>query len=201
MTTKARFLPEPPAPAGDGNTAVDVVVESTLWVNQPAAASMVRRAIATAAAVLRTPAVYFPPAKPPPHGGTGKRGGKRGTEAIGGGEVAVLLADDAAVRVLNRDWRRIDKPTNVLSFPAPPGSAQMPPLLGDIVIAYETTAREAEAEGKPFPHHLAHLAVHGFLHLLGYDHDSEEAAEAMERLEARILQRLSVPDPHAHRGA
>jgi probable rRNA maturation factor len=77
----------------------------------------------------------------------------------------------------------------------------MPPLLGDIVIAYETTAREAEAEGKPFPHHLAHLAVHGFLHLLGYDHDSDETAEAMERLEATILRQLDMADPHAHAGA
>jgi probable rRNA maturation factor len=197
MTTNARLL-DSPAPAGDRNTVVDVVVESTLWAKQPAAATMVRRAIATAAEMLRTTAFPLPPAIPSPHGGRVKRGGKRGTKGTQGGEVTVVLADDAAVRVLNRDWRRIDKPTNVLSFPAPPGSSEMPPLLGDIVIAYETTAREAEAEGKPFPHHLAHLAVHGFLHLLGYDHDSEEAAEAMERLEATILRRLGVPDPHAH---
>src|SRR5262245_22042828 len=66
----------------------------------------------------------------------------------------------------------------------------------DIVIAYETVAREAAAEGRPFAHHVAHLAVHGFLHLLGYDHDSDAEADAMERLEARILARLDVPDPH-----
>jgi len=70
------------------------------------------------------------------------------------------------------------------------------PLLGDIVIAYETTAREARAERKRFAHHLAHLAVHGFLHLAGYDHATERQAEAMEKLEAAILSRLDVPDPY-----
>ena len=126
------------------------------------------------------------------------------------GEVAVVLTDDAAIRVLNRAWRKLDKPTNVLSFPAPQRSAalgMMLPekaggaraLLGDIVIAYETTAREAVADGKPLSHHLAHLAVHGFLHLLGYDHESDAAAQDMERLEARILARLDVPDPYLMR--
>jgi rRNA maturation RNase YbeY len=70
------------------------------------------------------------------------------------------------------------------------------PLLGDIVIAYETTEREARAERKLFAHHLAHLAVHGFLHLAGYDHATERQAEAMEKLEAAILSRLDVPDPY-----
>jgi probable rRNA maturation factor len=68
--------------------------------------------------------------------------------------------------------------------------------MGDIIIAYETTAREAAAEGKPFHHHLAHLAVHGFLHLLGYDHDNDRDALAMERLERSILERLEIPDPY-----
>jgi probable rRNA maturation factor len=131
-------------------------------------------------------------------------------EAVPGatGDVAVVLTDDAAIRVLNRDWRKLDKPTNVLSFPAPQRAtgtvipsmtADAPALLGDIVIAYETTAREAKAEGKPFAHHLAHLAVHGFLHLLGYDHESDAAAQDMERLEAGILARLGVPDPYLMR--
>ena len=80
-----------------------------------------------------------------------------------------------------------------------PAGVELPALLGDIVIAYETTAREAAAEGKPLSHHLAHLAVHGFLHLLGYDHESDEAAQDMERLEARILARLDVPDPYLMR--
>ena len=71
------------------------------------------------------------------------------------------------------------------------------PYLGDIVIAYQTVAREAATEGKPFNHHLAHLAVHGFLHLLGYDHENDRDAQTMERLERRILKRLAIPDPYA----
>ena len=123
-----------------------------------------------------------------------------------------MLTDDAAIRALNRNWRNIDKPTNVLSFPSPPAAggpasagrnhranATMgDPLLGDIVIAYETVAREAAQENKRFSHHLAHLAVHGFLHLLGYDHDLDSAAEEMERLEARILAQIDVPDPYSY---
>jgi probable rRNA maturation factor len=86
----------------------------------------------------------------------------------------------------------------VLSFPAAASSRGEGPVhLGDIVIAYETTAHEAEAEGKPFAHHLAHLGVHGFLHLLGYDHESEPDADTMERLERAILARLGVPDPYS----
>ena len=110
--------------------------------------------------------------------------------------LAVLLTDDASIRRLNAQWRHIDKPTNVLSFPA--GSPQEGPVksLGDIAIAYETTAREAREEGKPFADHLAHLAVHGFLHLLGHDHDTEAAAEEMEQRERVILARLGVPDPY-----
>ena len=113
--------------------------------------------------------------------------------AAGPKELAVMLCDDAAMRELNGRWRGRPEPTNVLSFPAARGSD----TLGDIAIAYETTAREAETEGMPFAAHLAHLAVHGFLHLLGYDHQSDAEAAAMERLEAAILARLSVPDPYA----
>ena len=115
------------------------------------------------------------------------------------GELAIVLTDDAAIRTLNRDWRGKDAPTNVLSFPAAAPSAPRAGdarLLGDIVIAYETTAREAVAEGKPFAHHLAHLAVHGFLHLLGYDHETDAEAEAMEALEIAVLRRLGVPNPY-----
>ena len=111
------------------------------------------------------------------------------------GEVSVLLTDDEAVRDLNRRWRGIDKPTNVLSFPAAPGPGPQT-LLGDIVIAYETLARESEAQGTPFLHHLAHLTVHGFLHLVGYDHETDSQAESMEGLERDILATLAVPDPY-----
>jgi probable rRNA maturation factor len=116
-------------------------------------------------------------------------------------ELAVMLTDDAGIRTLNRNWRSIDKPTNVLSFPAlqPTGvpSDDAPRMLGDIAIAYETTRSEADDEQKPFDHHLSHLAVHGFLHLVGYDHESEAEAEAMENLERDILGTLGIPDPYA----
>ena len=161
---------------------VDVVVEveAAAWAAEPAAETVVRRAIAAAASLARV----APTAR---------------------GEVSVVLTDDAAIRALNREWRDIDKPTNVLSFPARASSGRPAStplvLLGDIVIAYQTTAREAAAEEKPFAHHLAHLAVHGFLHLIGYDHDSDREADAMEQLEATILARLGVPDPYLTRAA
>ena len=113
-------------------------------------------------------------------------------------ELSLLFTDDAHVRVLNCDWRGKDKPTNVLSFPAfetVPG-APLPPMLGDIALAYETVAAEATLEVKRFEHHLTHLIVHGLLHLLGYDHEAAEEAEEMEALERRILARLAIPDPY-----
>ena len=112
------------------------------------------------------------------------------------GVIGVLIKDDAAIRELNRQWRGIDEPTNVLSFPAAATPSIAPRHFGDIAISYETVAREAEAEARPFAHHLAHLAVHGFLHLLGYDHQSDAAAEEMEGLERKILARLDIPDPY-----
>ncbi len=101
-----------------------------------------------------------------------------------------MLTDDAGIRTLNSNWRGIDKPTNVLSFPAlqPEGEwkeGDAPRMLGDIAIAYETMRREADEEQKPFDHHLSHLAVHGFLHLIGYDHENDGDAEEMEALETR----------------
>ena len=201
---------------------VDVVVESPLWKARRSAKAVVRRAVAQAASMVSTT----------------------------GGELAIVLTDDSAIRALNRTWLRKDEPTNVLSFPAKqptkkphaakvrahsasedareragntrpePGSSARAALaskasgqrgdpivrtlgttglLGDIVIAYETTEREARTEHKPFAHHLAHLAVHGFLHLAGYDHEADDEAEAMERFEAVILARLDVPDPYVAR--
>jgi probable rRNA maturation factor len=118
--------------------------------------------------------------------------------ALSRAEVSIVLADDAAVRGLNRTWRHRDEPTNVLSFPAHPGTDNRagPRFLGDIVLAYQTLAREASARHKTFAQHLAHLAVHGFLHLVGYDHETDAEATAMESLETMILARLDVPDPH-----
>jgi probable rRNA maturation factor len=120
------------------------------------------------------------------------------TPAARPSELSIVLADDALLRALNATWRGIDKPTNVLAFAAesdetPPGA---PHLLGDVVIAFETVAREAEAQGKPLAHHLRHLIVHGVLHLLGWDHEDAAEAERMEALEVAILQHFDVPDPY-----
>jgi len=119
------------------------------------------------------------------------------------GELAIALSDDASVRLLNRDWRGQDKPTNVLSFPqspplpSPGAGAEGPPrLLGDLVLAFETVEREAVEQGKTLPDHLRHLIVHGVLHLVGHDHEEEVEAERMERLEAAVLARLGVADPY-----
>jgi probable rRNA maturation factor len=113
-------------------------------------------------------------------------------------ELGVTFTDDAAIRGLNAQWRDKDKPTNVLSFPAFPNQAKtIPPMLGDIVLARETIEREAALDGKPFDHHLTHLVAHGLLHLLGFDHETEEEAEEMEAAERRILASLAIPDPYA----
>lgn len=112
-------------------------------------------------------------------------------------EVTVMLTDDKSIRTLNRQWRGKDKPTNVLSFPAPeqPG-LEGPRHLGDIALAYETLVREAEEESKPLADHFAHLVVHGVLHLLGYDHETDEEADVMEALEVKALAGLGIADPY-----
>ena len=108
--------------------------------------------------------------------------------------VVVLLTSDVAVRALNAQFRGQDKPTNVLSFPAPETVER---FLGDIALAFETCAREAAGQGKPLASHLQHLVAHGVLHLLGYDHQDDAEAAEMEGLERRILAGLGVPDPYA----
>ncbi|WP_375407674.1 rRNA maturation RNase YbeY [uncultured Methylobacterium sp.] len=115
-------------------------------------------------------------------------------------EISILLTTDAVVQDLNKTWRRQDKPTNVLSFPAPPqpGHAEGPVPLGDVVLAYDTMLRESAEQSKPLAHHLAHLLVHGTLHLLGQDHETGDSeAEAMEALEVVALRGLGIPDPYA----
>jgi probable rRNA maturation factor len=109
-------------------------------------------------------------------------------------EISVLFGDDGFIRGLNRKWRGIDRPANVLSFPAG-GDAASAPLLGDIVIAFETTSKEASEAGRPLRDHVAHLLVHGFLHLIGHDHIGAAEAETMEKLEGAILARLGIADP------
>ncbi len=151
---------------------VEVLIGSPQWRRQRKAASLVRQAIRTAALIA---------------------GGSRSTRRV---ELAILLTDDSAIRALNHDWRRRNAATNVLSFPAKALRGQPSRHLGDIVIAYETVAREAATEHKSFAHHLVHLAVHGYLHLLGHDHATDREADKMERLEIDILARLGVPDPY-----
>lgn len=143
----------------------DIVVESELWAAEPRAEATVAAAISAAAA-----------------------------HSTRGGEVSILLADDSAVRDINRQFRGLDKPTNVLSFPAADTPATQGHI-GDIVIAYETLRKECEAEDRQFVHHLAHLTVHGFLHLIGYDHETDAEADEMEALESRIMISMNMPDP------
>jgi len=157
---------------------LEVLVVAGCWESEPSAGSVIHRAIATAAEFVAVD--------------------------VADTELAVMLTDDAGIRTLNRNWRGIDKPTNVLSFPAlqPSGArgpADPPRMLGDIAIGYETTRKEAGEEQKPFDHHLSHLAIHGFLHLIGYDHEKDEQAETMEELEREILSQLGIPDPYAER--
>jgi len=148
---------------------IDVQFQSSFWDAQPLAEETVRNSVLAAAAALSTV----------------------------GGEVSIVLTDDSAIRSLNRDWRGIDKPTNVLSFPASgPATGGGTHLLGDIVIAFETLERECADDNRDFLHHLAHLAVHGFLHLNGYDHETDAQAEEMEELESRIMACLNIPDPY-----
>ncbi|PWE18326.1 rRNA maturation RNase YbeY [Marinicauda salina] len=108
------------------------------------------------------------------------------------GAAAVLFTDDETVHALNKRYRGRDKPTNVLSFPAPEAEAYP----GDIALAWETCAAEAATAGLALIDHAAHLAVHGFLHLNGYDHEAEEEAAAMEALEIRALAELGIADPY-----
>jgi probable rRNA maturation factor len=152
----------------------DLTVEAGDWPDEAALTALVEQAVAAAFAELA-------PARP------------------GESELGVVFTDDARIRELNAGWRGKDKATNVLSFPAFPETktGPLPPLLGDIVLAAETVASEAVLESKPVENHISHLVVHGMLHLLGYDHETDAEAEEMEALERRILARLAIPDPYA----
>ena len=164
-TSKARAN-KPRTGRTRASVKIDIRVESDLWKRKPDIKTVARRAIVKAAIMAALPKC----------------------------ELSVLLTDDPTIRTINADWRGVNAPTNVLSFPAPGGGDR--PFIGDIVLAYETIAAEARAERKPFAHHFAHLAVHGFLHLLGYDHIRKKDAEIMEEAERGILRLLRIPDPY-----
>jgi probable rRNA maturation factor len=123
-----------------------------------------------------------------------------GAALVEGCEISVTFCDDAQIRELNAEWRGKNKATNVLSFPTP-GPLSSRPLLGDIVIAFETVAREAAEQEKTLSEHTAHMVIHGFLHLIGYDHETAAEADAMEALERRIASRLGLSDPYAGEAA
>ena len=127
----------------------------------------------------------------------GRALGALGAELPGAsGQAALALVDDATIRALNGRYRAKDKPTNVLSFPAT-GPARAAGFLGDIAIARETLLAEAARDGLSFEDHLAHLIIHGYLHLLGHDHESDDDARHMEAIEIRALARLGIADPYA----
>ena len=147
--------------------AIDIAIEDDAWAGVGDLETLARRAVDAA---LR----------------------ESGDVLDDGAELSILLCDDAFIADLNQKWRGIAKPTNVLSCPVDAVS----PALGDIVIAYGTVAREAAAEQKSLPDHLCHMIVHGLLHLLGFDHENEDDAEAMEALEIRTLASLGISSPY-----
>lgn len=156
--------------------AIDILIEADGWPGEPELQALADRALG--AAIAEAQPTLLP-----------------------GSEVSLVFADDAAIQRLNAQYRDKDKPTNVLSFPAArTDSAAFGPLLGDIVLARETVAREAAEENLPFKHHLTHLLIHGFLHLLGYDHEQDDEAALMEGLETAILAGLGIADPYRESG-
>lgn len=166
----------------DSSPSIEVAVGNGAWRSAVTDPEAICHAAATAA--LRIAAGAFFPTGVPDHL-----------------EVSIRLTDDAEVQALNRAWRGQDKPTNVLSFAgddtAGAGTVPGEPwLLGDVVLAFETVAREAQADGRPIAAHLAHLVVHGVLHLLGHDHEDDAEALTMEGLESRIVEGLGYADPH-----
>jgi probable rRNA maturation factor len=167
-------MPEDIRPGGGDSSVpveIDMSVEAGDWPDEAALTRLVDRAVSAAFAE---------------------------TAAAGPSELSIVFSDDAHIRTLNAGWRGKDKATNVLSFPAFPfpKGGKLPPMLGDIVLAAETVAHEATLEEKPFENHITHLVIHGLLHLLGYDHETDAEAEEMEAIERAALARLAIPDPY-----
>ena len=156
----------------------EVLVVADCWQTEPDAEAVIHRAINAAAEIADAD--------------------------VGEAELAVMLTDDAGIRTLNNNWRGIDKPTNVLSFPALQPTGGRARRCAAHARRYRhrlsrPRAKRPMTKQKPFDHHLSHLAVHGFLHLIGYDHEKDDDAEAMEGLEREILAQLGIPDPYADR--
>ena len=151
------------------NPVIDVAIEAEDWASLDAPSHLAEAAILAAI-------------------------GESGAVLAANAEISVLFCDDRFIRDLNRKWRGIDQAANVLSFPAG-GDAAFAPLLGDIVIAFETASREASEAGRPLRDHVAHLLVHGFLHLIGHTHSGAADAATMEALERAILGRLGIAGP------
>lgn len=171
MSTVRKPARPRPRDAADGSVAITLRADG--WRRAvPRAAALCRRAVAAAL---------------------------QEADAVRPAEISVVLADDRLVRRLNRDWRGKDAPTNVLAFPSDEAddlTSAEPPLLGDVVIALGTVRREARADAKTVADHLAHLVVHGTLHLLGHDHQTARQAARMEALEAAALARLGIANPY-----
>jgi len=150
---------------------IEIVVEEAKWRRSPGLPAKMKRAARLALRKSRKP---------------------RTSAAL-----TILLAGNETLHALNKRFRRKNKPTNVLSFPA---KANKDAYLGDVAIAYGVARDEARVAGKPFADHAMHLVVHGVLHLLGYDHETEQQATVMEPLETALLAHLGIADPYAPRG-
>jgi probable rRNA maturation factor len=160
---------------------IDIAIEAGDWPDEPSLRALAERAIGAAMTEMReSPSPISSPQ------------GRREISDGHGAELSLAFTDDTRIHRLNKDFRGKDRPTNVLSFPQESG-----PLLGDVILAAETVHREAALAGKPLEDHMAHLIIHGFLHLLGYDHEADADAEAMEALERAALMRLGISDPYA----
>ncbi len=169
---KTAVRPQRDAAKG-ARVAIDLLVEAGEWPAKTKLSAIARRAVDGVLAEI-------------------------GKDGRGSSEISLVFSDDAHIRTLNAGWRGKDKPTNVLSFPAFPDwrGGSLPPMLGDVILAAETIAAEAVAQGKPLADHISHLIVHGILHLIGYDHEADADAEEMEAIERRVLAGMNVPDPY-----
>lgn len=156
-----------------GSIEIEILVQAGDWPPRAQLKRLVRRVVDMAAASVRP-------------------------RTQQGAELSLLFTDNEHIRVLNRQFRNIDQPTNVLAFPSAASTGRLSGvILGDIVVAWETLQREAQSRGLTIEAHLAHLILHGLLHILGYDHGNEAEALTMERLEAAILDDLGIADPYA----